>query len=85
MTPLHIAADFGHHAVVEALAKSGAAVNQGKADGANPQIIAAENGHLAVVKAVVKGVPPLTICHSRGGNPAVHRHPEQQFRGGGQK
>ncbi len=48
-TPLYIAAQKGHLAVVEALVKAGAAVDQAAANGAASLLIAAHLGRLAVV------------------------------------
>jgi ankyrin repeat protein len=79
LTPLYIAAENGHLAVVRLLvAEFGADVNQAANDGATPLCIAALNGHLAVIrllveelgadvnKAVHNGTTPLHIAAKTG-------------------
>ena len=49
VTPLYIAAQKGHDAVVRALLEAGADVNTAWDNGATPLRIAAVNGHEAIV------------------------------------
>jgi ankyrin repeat protein len=53
-TPLYLAAEKGHLAVVRLLMNFGADVNQGMHDGATPLYAAAQMGKLAVVQCLVK-------------------------------
>ena len=53
-TPLYIAAQNGHEAVVRALIELGADINKAKDDGWTPLFIAAEKGHETVVRALIE-------------------------------
>ena len=54
-TPIYVAAEMGHHEVVELLlAKKGIQVNQAMDDGATPLYIAAQKGHLKIVEALLE-------------------------------
>jgi hypothetical protein len=54
-TPLFVAAQNGHLALVKCLVKElGADVNQARRDGSTPLCIAAQQGHLPVVQCLVK-------------------------------
>ncbi len=55
-TPLFMACQNGHVAIVDALLVNGADVNQASHDGTTPLYIACQNGHVAIVDALlVKG------------------------------
>ena len=55
-TPLFIAAQEGHEAVVRGLVEAGADVNKAKDNGTTPLYIAAKNGHEAVVRGLVEAM-----------------------------
>ena len=50
VTPLCVAAQQGHEAVVRALIEAGADVNKATDDGVTPLSIAAQNGYTAIVQ-----------------------------------
>ena len=52
-TPLFVAAQQGHDAVVRALLDAGADKDLADNDGATPLFVAAENGHGAIVRALL--------------------------------
>ena len=49
VTPLLIAAEKGHEAIVQALVELGTDINKAMDDGATPLSIAAQQGHTAIV------------------------------------
>jgi ankyrin repeat protein len=81
-TPLYIAAETGHLAVVQWLVKeAGADVNQAMDSGATPLFIAAHNGHLTVVQWLVKEAgADVNQATDNGSTPlmvaAKHKHTE---------
>ena len=54
MTPLYIAAEFGHEAVVRTLMEAGADVNKATDDGVTPLYMAAYKGHEAMVRTLME-------------------------------
>ena len=62
-TPLFIAAQKGHEAVVRGLVEAGADVNQATttADGVIPLRVAASNGHEAVVQGLVEAMTVMEL------------------------
>ncbi len=83
MTPLYVAAQNGHFALVKALVKAGAAVNQARGDGATPLSIAAQKVHLAVAEMLVKAGAAVDQAEADRATPPVRRRPERSPRGGG--
>jgi len=77
ITPLHRAAQYGHHGVVEYLVNQKAEINAKDNDNQTPLHLAAENGHLSVVEYLVnqkadinaktqKESTPLHLAASKG-------------------
>ena len=52
-TPVYVAAQNGHEAVVQQLVAADAALNQSNNNGATPLFMAAQKGHEAVVQQLV--------------------------------
>ena len=76
-TPLFIAAEVGHEAVVRALMELGVHINKARDIGVMPLYIGAQKGHEAVVRALIKlgacvnkatnnGWTPLSIAAGMG-------------------
>ncbi|XP_031439184.1 ankyrin repeat and SOCS box protein 3 isoform X2 [Clupea harengus] len=64
ITPLFLAAQYGHSQCVEMLAGAGANVNCQATDLATPLLIAAQEGHLACVEALLAhGANPNLYCN----------------------
>ena len=63
---LYVLAHGGHLAVVEALVKAAAAVDQAYDNGTTSLFVAAEKGHLTVMKALVKTGPPSIMLRATG-------------------
>ena len=61
-TPLYIAVQHGHAAVVARLLAAGAAVNQAHNNGTTPLYIAAQHGHLRVVQVLLQACDLLGGC-----------------------
>jgi ankyrin repeat protein/serine/threonine protein kinase len=72
-TPLYVAAQQGHIAVVTMLVKECQAdVNQATNNGTTPLIVASSNGHIAVVKVLVKeGQADVNQANDNGVTPLI--------------
>jgi len=68
-TPLFIAAQQGHIAVVDALLEKNVNPNQAKLNGATPLLVAAQNGHPEIVKALLKNAANPSLAMSDGTTP----------------
>ena len=72
-TPLHVAAQHGHAAVVEALLRHGADVMaRDEGDHATPLHWAAEGGHLEVVRMLVEAGADVNLADRDGVTPLAH-------------
>ena len=60
-TPLHLASQRGHDAVIDVLIKAGANPNQPTVTGATPLMLAAASGHVAAVKQLVAHKADLNL------------------------
>ena len=69
VTPLHIASENGHGAVVEALLAKGADLNATIADGVTPLYMASQNGHGAVVEALLAKGADMNAIRTNGWTP----------------
>lgn len=64
ITPLFLAAQYGHRQCVEVLAEAGANVNSQATDLATPMLIAAQEGHLGCVEALLShSANPNLYCN----------------------
>ena len=68
-SPLHIACQYGHEAVVKALVDAGANVNTVNKHGWAPLHIACQYGHEAVVKALVDAGANVNTVNKHGWTP----------------
>ncbi len=68
-SPLRIASDGGHAAVVELLLQAGADKNKGGKDGLAPLLIASENGHRDVVELLLQAGAAKNIKDTDGRTP----------------
>ena len=71
VTALMLAAEKGHHRVVEALAYRGAEINTQDKDGWTALIMAAQNGHYRVVKALLELCGPKINTQNNNGYTAL--------------
>uniref|UniRef100_A0AAY4EZQ2 SOCS box domain-containing protein n=1 Tax=Denticeps clupeoides TaxID=299321 RepID=A0AAY4EZQ2_9TELE len=73
ITPLFVAAQYGHSQCVEILAEAGASVNCQATDLATPLLIAAQEGHLSCVEALLHhGANPDLFCNQEQWQLPIH-------------
>jgi ankyrin repeat protein len=65
-TPLYIAAQNGHAAVVSVLIAAGADVNKARASGGTPLYIAAQRGHAGVVDLLIAAGANVNATRKNG-------------------
>jgi ankyrin repeat protein len=63
---LHIAAQFGHEAVLRALIELGADINKAADDGSTPLYNAAQNGHETVVRTLMEAGADVNKARDNG-------------------
>ena len=70
VTPMWLAAQFGHSETVQALSNLNAAVNQCASDGASPLYIAAQGGNRDCIKILAESKADVNLADKKGLSPA---------------